>query len=246
MSASSSADEAEQTAHLLVSTRTSDKSVLSRLLSWDVRQSARFYSWYGSSPCLPHWLLLFLEASGHGLIWMLWPPVLFILMPDMSAKALSGLCNFYVLVLLDLLVIVVLKPMFHRQRPPYNSGLQAATVEAVDQFSFPSGHATRAASVAAFVVYASFAHKGCMPRWMESSLFLMSAVAWGMAVTASRVALGRHHVLDVVFGALVGIAYLCIIDPFWVSEEQVSAGRDYVISRVPQCVLAGSEKCGLQ
>lgn len=31
--------------------------------------------------------------------------------------------------------------------------------------------------------------------------------------------LGRHHVLDVVFGALLGISYVYLWEPFWISPE---------------------------
>lgn len=242
----SAGDDPERTSLLLATERTSDTSALSRVLNWDQRASARFYNWYRRSPYTAHWVLIALEASGHGLIWILWPPLLFFLAPQMPVSLLSGLVNFYALVVLDLIVIVIMKPLFHRARPAYNTGLQAATVEAVDQFSFPSGHATRAMSVAAFVVYAAVVRKGRIPVWMESLPFLTLVVVWGIAVAASRVALGRHHVLDVLFGTFVGVAYLLVIDIFWISELTVSSRRDSIL-HVLHCVPSGvSERCSLR
>jgi presqualene diphosphate phosphatase len=235
----------ERRALLQESVRACDHSPLSRLLAWDVRSSARFYAWYQDSPYLPHWLLLVLEASGHGLIWIIWPPVLFALRPQLPPATLAVLLNFYFVTLLDLVVICIMKPVFHRSRPPYNAGLQAATVEAVDQFSFPSGHATRAVSVAAFVVYAANARPGALPGWMESFPFLVFVIAWGLAVTVSRVALGRHHVLDVFVGALVGLAYIAAVDRFWVPEASIVAIRDSLFPTMMRCKPADSETCGL-
>lgn len=241
----SSDDESKASSVLLATKRTSNTSSFARLLNWDQRASARFYNWYRRSPYTANWALIALEASGHGLLWVLWPPFLFALAPQMPVSLLSGLANFYVLVLLDLVVIVIMKPLFHRARPAYNSGLQVATVEAVDQFSFPSGHATRAVSVAAFAVYVATARKGSVPVWMESLPFLTVVVFWGVAVAASRVALGRHHVLDVFAGIFVGIAYLMVIDKFWISHADVSARRDAILQVVHCVPFEASERCSL-
>lgn len=239
-------DELEGTSLLLARERTSDASAFARLLNWDQRASARLYNWYRRSPYTPHWALMALETSGHGLLWVMWPPLLFALSPQMPASLLSGLVNFYVLVLLDLLVILIMKPLFRRARPAYNSGLQPATVEAVDQFSFPSGHATRGVSVAAFVVYVATVRSGSIPAWMESLPFMSFVVLWGIAVAASRVALGRHHVLDVLAGAFIGIAYVAVIDNFWISDADVSAGRDIVLKAVHYMPVGPPERYSLR
>ena len=41
-----------------------------------------------------------------------------------------------------------------------------------------------------------------------------------MAVSVSRVLLGRHHLLDVVAGLLIGLAEGVVLNMVWRSEEQ--------------------------
>lgn len=217
--------------------RSPSSTPLTRLLSWDVRVSAQFYTWYTAQPLLPHSVLICLEATGHGLAWLIWPPLLLLVKPHMSTASLSVLINFYLLTVIDVVVIAILKPLFHRARPVYNSGLQAITIEAVDKFSFPSGHATRASSVAAFVVYcARIRDGGGMPGWMESTISVLFTVVWGIAVTASRVALGRHHIVDVVVGAVLGVAYVAFMDVFWMRDDAVEKVRDFIVTRVALAV----------
>ncbi len=67
----------------------------------------------------------------------------------------------------------------------------------VDKFSFPSGHATRSVALAFFF--------GCLYPPIPIVTFPLVA-AWAAAVCASRVLLGRHHVLDVAGGFAIGLA----------------------------------------
>jgi membrane-associated phospholipid phosphatase len=53
----------------------------------------------------------------------------------------------------DLLWSVLLKPTCRRVRPYWAGQKQLGTVETVDQYSFPSGHSTRAVFVACFAHY---------------------------------------------------------------------------------------------
>ena len=45
-------------------------------------------------------------------------------------------------------------------------------------------------------------------------------IAWAVAVSLSRIFLGRHHVLDVTFGAIIGILqYRLLADFLWLSQD---------------------------
>ena len=83
-----------------------------------------------------------------------------------------------------------------------------ATVS-VDKFSFPSGHATRAVAAAAFFTALYPVHWLLNPAWY----------AWALAVVGSRVLLGRHHVLDVTCGAVIGLAEAALVAMLCVDEE---------------------------
>jgi presqualene diphosphate phosphatase len=198
----------------------------SSVLAWDKRLSARLFLAYKE-----HWpgarsALLFLEFSGHGVPWIIWPLVLLACDRRMAAPALSVLVHFYAGTLLDLAAIGVIKPLVRRTRPHYNPGLQIATLNAVDQYSFPSGHASRSFYVAAFVLYTSAAKPHGTPAWLQNPLVLGLLVAWALAVAASRVALGRHHVLDVIFGSLLGMSYVLVLHLLWFSDHAIAAKRD--------------------
>jgi presqualene diphosphate phosphatase len=197
-----------------------------RALAWDRRLSARLFLWYKE-----HWpgargTLLFLEFSGHGVPWIIWPLLLLACDRRMTVPGLSVLFHFYAGTLLDLAAIGVIKPLVRRARPHYNPGLQIATVNAVDQFSFPSGHASRSFYVATFVLYGATVRPRGTPEWLQHPLVLGLLVAWALAVAVSRVALGRHHVLDVVFGSLLGMSYVLVLHLVWFPDDAIAAKRE--------------------
>lgn len=67
----------------------------------------------------------------------------------------------------------------------------------IDNFSFPSGHASRVCYIAAFVSF--------LDDFSETYWFVLSVWAWATLTSFSRVLLGRHFVLDVLAGACLGV-----------------------------------------
>lgn len=88
----------------------------------------------------------------------------------------------------------LLKLVFMRPRP------DAPLAEAVG-YSFPSGHAALGASLA--VLAAWFATRHLKPRALVIALLALG-VAGALAVSASRVVLGVHHLTDVLAGMALG------------------------------------------
>lgn len=84
----------------------------------------------------------------------------------------------------------------------------------VDLFSFPSGHTTRAIMVAYFSVV----------HYSGGPLVDLLVLLWGVAVSLSRILLGRHHVLDVSVGAVIGVLqYRLLANYLWLSKETCEA-----------------------
>ena len=94
-----------------------------------------------------------------------------------------------------------------RPRPAHNKMDMFATVS-VDMYSFPSGHTTRAAMVACFLIARLYL------RGYEKLL----VVVWAVSVALSRVLLGRHHVGDVVCGLAIGVLQYRLVKYLWLSR----------------------------
>lgn len=138
-------------------------------------------------------ILLLCEYSGHGVLWLI---IVAALLYHYWYDAVFG--PFYQNVMaawwLDLVVIIVMKMTFRRDRPAYNKDDMYLT-GSVDKHSFPSGHATRASLMACiFLQYSffTFIHK-------------VVIVLWTASVCITRVLSGRHHVIDVLCGIAIGI-----------------------------------------
>lgn len=108
----------------------------------------------------------------------------------------------------DLIIIAVLKMLVQRERPPLNKSDMFATVS-VDNFSFPSGHCSRAIMLAYF-----FSEKVNL-----EAPILGLIVLWALVVSLSRLLLGRHYFSDVVFGMVLGAVEFKLLSYYWLSQE---------------------------
>lgn len=201
------------------------------LLEWDRRVSFQIFDWNRKRGVRRFWLIA-LEISGHGLVWLGWPVLYLLLNPNISTDQFSLILHLYVLLLIDIAAITFLKPFVRRPRPSYDKGLQAGTVAAIDQFSFPSGHATRALSIALFTLYIAFEEPQYFSEFAGFPVFAGLVALWGVAVAVSRVALGRHYVLDVMSGAGLGVFYVFLITKLWFFERIVAFLRDNLIANI--------------
>lgn len=109
---------------------------------------------------------------------------------------------------MDLIIIALLKVAFRRSRPAHNEMDMFATVS-IDLYSFPSGHASRAGMLACFFVL----------KFLTSAKWIVMLLVWSVIVTWSRVALGRHHLIDVVCGYTVGIFEYLLLVYLWIPRE---------------------------
>ena len=159
----------------------------------DLQMSLYLYQRLGKS--MPHWLLLALEHSGNGFLWII-GTFLLLIWPTAGWKLRVFAINLELGFLLDLIVIGIIKLAVKRARPDYAEKQYSTNIPA-DKYSFPSGHASRCI----FIATAIFLFRSMCRR-----VFWVSAVVWAVCTSMSRVLLGRHFLSDIVVGSVIGIA----------------------------------------
>lgn len=152
-------------------------------------------------------LMIAMEISCHGLMWIIGS--LTTLLCTHKIHHAQIVFNLLFGLIMDLIIVGLLKSVVRRQRPILNDMDMIATVP-MDQYSFPSGHATRATFLTLFFADRVFAS--------NSKPVLIIAI-WSVLVCVSRLLLGRHHLSDVVMGCIIGtVEYYCLLS-LWLSEE---------------------------
>ena len=121
-------------------------------------------------------------------------------------------CYCLLALLLDLVLVAVVKGLVKRRRPTHNKMDMFVTIS-VDKYSFPSGHATRAALVCRFVLH----------HLVLAVPLRVLVVLWALIVGISRVMLGRHNVTDVLFGLLLGYTLYSVVEYCWLSPLNAPA-----------------------
>ena len=96
------------------------------------------------------------------------------------------------------------KAVVGRVRPP----LSEAVPPYEYAFSFPSGHALNSTVIAGMVAY--LLARRLRTLWARVVTMIV-AIAWALAMGLSRVFLGHHWLTDVMFGWLVGAAWLALV-----------------------------------
>lgn len=135
--------------------------------------------------------LVALEWSCNGLVWLAAVITMIVLNQEQTSmvpKLLIGL-------IVDVFYVATIKALARRRRPNYAYQRDQMIVSSVDKHSFPSGHCSRSSYVFLFTKH-YFAH--------SSPFFTFVVFVWSGSVCASRVLLGRHHILDCVAGITLG------------------------------------------
>ena len=149
-------------------------------------------------------LMIILEISGHGVPWIAGTVFSVLMFSDLKQEFA---CNLLLALMLDLAVVGALKVAVRRKRPVYNEKDMFATVS-VDNYSFPSGHSTRAAMVA-----------GLFSAFLNNGFWRILIGFWAVCVSASRVILGRHHVSDVLCGVVIGLLQAWTVYAVWLPNS---------------------------
>uniref|UniRef100_A0A3Q3W3D5 Polyisoprenoid diphosphate/phosphate phosphohydrolase PLPP6 n=1 Tax=Mola mola TaxID=94237 RepID=A0A3Q3W3D5_MOLML len=181
---------------------------LSSLLAIDLWLSKRLgvcacedSSWGSVRP-----LMKLLEISGHGIPWL--AGTAYCLYKSDSAAGQEVMLNLLMGLLLDLVLVAIIKAVVRRRRPAHNRMDMFATFS-VDSYSFPSGHATRAALCGRFL----------LAHLVLAAPLRVLVWLWTGLVGLSRVLLGRHNVTDVIFGFWMGYCQYNLVEMLWLSPQ---------------------------
>lgn len=169
------------------------RGLWSRIVQADLDLSRWLATELVPEPCRRffRYLFLVLEYTGHGIPWICLALYWLISSSDQSARHMSMLLLLGLIV--DLLFVCLVKVIAARPRPPYNEHHILLSVAVDRDNAFPSGHASRAVYLLG------------MAAAYSSGLSLVLTAVWALSLCASRVMMGRHHVLDIVAAFLVGI-----------------------------------------
>jgi len=165
-----------------------------------------------------------LEVSCGGYLWL--PAWLMLVWILWKRDLMEMQVNFFIGLITDIIFVGVLKAIFRRRRPAGNQPDMLGSI-GPDVYSFPSGHVSRAFYIAYFF----------MRLYPVHIIFQMPLLAWVFSVSASRILLRRHHLLDVFAGMLLGFINALLISLIWLSEET----SIYLVSYISDERIEGGE-----
>ncbi|KAF7281158.1 polyisoprenoid diphosphate/phosphate phosphohydrolase PLPP6-like [Rhynchophorus ferrugineus] len=185
---------------------------LRSILNLDEEVTKKFVVWgNGLSPL--HSLRLHykaLEITCHGIPWLaFWLSLNWLFnCPDLIPLQINILCA----LILDIVVVGLVKAFFRRRRPIGNKN-DAFVQIGPDNYSFPSGHTSRAAMIAYIFMFV----------WPASIIFYPPMLAWVVGLAMSRVLMERHYLLDVGGGILLGILEGIVMNMLWLGDDTAKA-----------------------
>ena len=126
----------------------------------------------------------------------------------MQTDTSAVLCLLLTALLLDLLLVRLVKTLVRRRMPTQNRS-DILSNFFVERYSFPSGHATRAAMCARFL----------LAQLVDTASMRVLVVGWAALVSLSRLLLARHYVTDVGFGLAMGYCQYSLVERLWVTWD---------------------------
>ncbi len=140
-----------------------------------------------------------LAHAGDGLVWMIIGLAIFVLG---TPNGKQNLYQIAISVFLTALLVTAVKFGVRRKRPQGPKSAQWSSLPKYDVYSLPSGHAARAACIAAgiFAAYPSVR---------------VPVAIWAIGVCWARVAVAAHYLFDVLIGILIGVLATTLVARLW-------------------------------
>ena len=160
----------------------------------------------------PFWIFI---SNKFWMFFLLAPIILFYNFYNHGKQGIYVICMLLLCFFLtDLVHVHLFKNVFMRLRPcwdPEISSFSRIVVSKGGIYSFVSGHAANSAAIVSFFLLSSkHIHK----------LIQIALIIWVLIVSYSRIYLGKHYPLDVIFGIVLGasIAFLIFKITFYIKN----------------------------
>uniref|UniRef100_A0A671MEF2 Phosphatidic acid phosphatase type 2/haloperoxidase domain-containing protein n=1 Tax=Sinocyclocheilus anshuiensis TaxID=1608454 RepID=A0A671MEF2_9TELE len=156
-----------------------------------------------------------LALTGHGFTWIC--GTLVCLTQSSTLAGQEVLINLLIALILDVLTVAGFQKLVQRKGPWYISPGFLDCV-ALDTYSFPAAHASRAAMVSKFL----------LSHLVLAVPLRVLLVLWAILVGLSHVLLGQHHLTDVVCGFTLGFLHFSLMEKVWLSSGACLLGSQLV------------------
>lgn len=181
---------------------------MNSLLAIDISLSKRMgvcaytYSSWGGCRSMVNLLAL----TGHGITWIIGTIVCLTRSNTLAGQEV--LVNLLLALLLDVMTVAGVQRLVKR-RGPWEMAPGFLDCVAMDLYSFPAAHASRAAMVSKFL----------LSHLVLAVPLRILLVLWAFLVGLSRVLLGRHHLTDMVCGFALGLLHFSLMETVWLSSN---------------------------
>ncbi|XP_030647529.1 inactive phospholipid phosphatase 7 [Chanos chanos] len=147
-----------------------------------------------------------LALTGHGIPWIF--GTIFCLTRSNTLAGQEVLVNLLLALLLDVMTVAGMQKLVKR-KGPWEMSPSFLDYLAMDVYSFPAAHASRAAMVSKFL----------LAHLVLAVPLRILLVIWAVLVGMSRILLGRHHLTDVGCGFALGFLHYSLVEMVWLSSS---------------------------
>ncbi|XP_053509948.1 inactive phospholipid phosphatase 7 [Ictalurus furcatus] len=155
-------------------------------------------------------MIKLLALTGHGIPWII--GTLVCLTRSNTLAGQEVLVNLLLALILDVMTVAGMQKLVKR-KGPWEMSPSFLDYLAMDTYSFPAAHASRAAMVSKFL----------LAHLVLAVPLRILLVLWAMLVGMSRVLLGRHHLTDVGCGFALGFLHYSLVEMVWLSSSTCQA-----------------------
>nr|XP_020456511.1 inactive phospholipid phosphatase 7-like [Monopterus albus]XP_020456512.1 inactive phospholipid phosphatase 7-like [Monopterus albus] len=151
-------------------------------------------------------MVALLALTGHGITWIIGTIVCLTRSNTLAGQEV--LVNLLLALILDVMTVAGVQRLVKR-RGPWEMMPGFLDWVAMDVYSFPAAHASRAAMVSKFL----------LSHLVLAVPLRILLVLWAFLVGMSRVLLGKHHLTDMVCGFALGMLHFSLMETVWLSSN---------------------------